>query len=83
MGERLSTRGVLGIVAEYAQILGVQLSPHDLRRTSAKLCRLPGGALERMQFLLGHASAQTTVCYLGGKQELQVAVNEKLGVGLP
>jgi hypothetical protein len=33
-----------------------------------------------IQFLLGHASVQTTERYLGGKQELQVAVNDKLGV---
>jgi hypothetical protein len=62
---------------------GLKLSPHDLRRTCAKLCRLSGGALEQIQFLLGHASVQTTERYLGGKQELQVAVNYKLGVGLP
>ncbi len=42
-----------------------------------------GGALEQIQFLLGHASVQTTERYLGGKQELQVAVNDKLGVGVP
>jgi integrase len=64
-------------------LLSLQLSPHDLRRTCAKLCRLSGGALEQIQFLLGHASVQTTERYLGGKQELQVAVNDKLGVGLP
>jgi hypothetical protein len=32
---------------------------------------------------LGHASVQTTERYLGGKQDLQVAVNDKLGLGLP
>jgi integrase len=81
--KKLSTTAVLGIVAEYAAHLSLQLSPHDLRRTCAKLCRLSGGALEQIQFLLGHASVQTTERYLGGKQELQVAVNDKLGVGLP
>jgi hypothetical protein len=30
-----------------------------------------------------HASVQTTERYLGGKQELQEAVNDKLGVGPP
>jgi hypothetical protein len=48
-----------------------------------KLCRLSGGALEQIQFLLGHASVQTTERYLGGKQELQVAVNDKLGWAIP
>jgi integrase len=81
VGERLSTTAVLGVVGEYAAELGLKLTPHDLRRTCAKLCRLSGGALEQIQFLLGHASVQTTERYLGGKQELQVAVNDKLRLG--
>jgi site-specific recombinase XerD len=44
------------------------LAPHDLRRTSARLCHLAGGELEQIQFLLGHASVQTTERYLGCKQ---------------
>ena len=81
VGEKLSTTAVLGIVAEYAAALGLELSPHDLHRTCAKLCRLSGGALEQIQFLLRHASVQTTERYLGEKQDLQVAVNDKVGVG--
>ncbi len=64
MGKGLSTTAILLIVAEYASLLSLQLSPHDLRRTCAKLCRLSGGALEQIQFLLGHASVQTTERYL-------------------
>jgi hypothetical protein len=47
VGEKLSTTAVLGIVAEYAADLGLQLLRHDLRRTCAKLCPLSGGALEQ------------------------------------
>ena len=43
------------------------LTPHDLRRTCAKLCRKAGGDLEQIQLLLGHASIQTTEPYLGTK----------------
>ena len=46
------------------------LTPHDLRRTCAKLCRKAGGELEQIQLLLGHASIQTTERYLGTKQDL-------------
>src|SRR5689334_24498226 len=36
------------------------LAPHDLRRTCARLSHLAGGELEQIQFLLRHASVQTT-----------------------
>jgi integrase len=45
-----------------------KLSPHDLRRTCAKLCRKAGGDLEQIQMLLGHASILTTERYLGTDQ---------------
>ncbi len=51
-----------------------ELTPHDLRRTCAKLCRKAGGDLEQIQLLLGHASIQTTERYLGTKQDLVQAV---------
>jgi len=56
------------------------LAPHDLRRTCARLCHLAGGELGQIQFLLGHASVQTTECYLGCKQRLSQAVNDNLGL---
>ena len=54
------------------------LAPHDLRRTCARLCHLAGGELEQIQFLLGHASVETTERYLGCKQKLREAVNDLL-----
>ncbi len=39
-----------------------------------------GGELEQIQFLLGHVSVQTTERYLGCKQRLREAVNDKLGL---
>ena len=57
-----------------------KLAPHDLRRTCARLCHLSGGELDQIQFLLGHASIQTTERYLGCKQKLRYAVNDTLGI---
>src|SRR4051812_44714763 len=51
-------------------------APHDLRRTCAKLCHSNGGEIEQIQFLLGHASIQTTERYLGCKQNLGHPVND-------
>jgi site-specific recombinase XerD len=48
-----------------------KLAPHDLRRTSARLCHLAGGELDQIKFLLGHVSLQTTERYLGCKQKLR------------
>jgi site-specific recombinase XerD len=36
--------------------------------------------LEQIQFLLGHVSIQTTERYLGGKQRIRSAVNDRIGI---
>jgi site-specific recombinase XerD len=78
----LSERMIWHIVTKYARQSGLvnQLAPHDMRRTCAKLCRESGGDLEQIQFLLGHASIQTTERYLGSRQNLKEAVNDRLGL---
>ena len=57
-----------------------RVAPHDLRRTCAHLCHQAGGELEQIQFLLGHVSVQTTERYLGCKQRLRNAVNDRIGL---
>ena len=52
-------------VAKHAGALGIDVAPHDLRRTYAKLARSAGGELEQIQLTLGHASLSTTQKYLG------------------
>ena len=69
------------VVKEAATRAGIEkLAPHDLRRTCARLCHLGSGELDQIQFLLGHVSIQTTERYLGCKQRLSRAVNDKLGI---
>lgn len=78
---RLSEDAVWYVVRRHAARIGKpKLAPHDLRRTCAKLCRLSGGELEQIQFLLGHASIQTTERYLGARQNLAQAVNDQLPI---
>jgi integrase len=48
--------------------------------TCAKLCRKNGGDLEQIKFLLGHSSIQTTELYLGSEQDIEIAVNDNLGL---
>lgn len=80
-GTRMTEKVVWHVVKEYARRLGVcRLAPHDLRRSCARLCRDSGGELDQIQFLLGHVSVQTTEKYLGCKQRLREAVNDRLGI---
>jgi integrase len=58
------------------------LAPHDLRRTCARLCHDCSGELEQIRFLLGHASVQTTERYIGSKQKLQNAVNDRFEISV-
>ena len=80
-GTGVAERAVCHVVTDCAKRAGIEnLAPHDLRRTCARLCRDAGGELDQIQFLLGHASVQTTEKYLGCKQRLQNAVNDQIGI---
>ena len=80
-GEGLTEKAVWHIVREAANRVGVaKLAPHDLRRTCARLCHASGGELEQIQFLLGHVSVQTTERYLGCKQRIHSAANDRIGI---
>jgi integrase len=82
-GDKLSERSVWQMLKKYAAAAGIpNLAPHDLRRTTAKLCRAAGGELEQIQLLLGHASVQTTERYLGTKQDLVHAPNDAIKLKL-
>ena len=80
-GEGITEKAVWHIVKESAKTVGIaKLAPHDLRRTCARLCHASGGELEQIQFLLGHISVQTTERYLGCKQRIRSAVNDRIGI---
>jgi site-specific recombinase XerD len=79
-GEGMTERVVWHVVKQYAAELGLaRIAPHDLRRSCARLCHA-GGEMEQIQFLLGHVSVQTTEKYLGSKQRLHGAVNDRIGI---
>ena len=81
-GEGISQNVVWYVVKECCERAGLlHIAPHDLRRTCAKLCHTNGGEIEQIQFLLGHASVQTTERYLGCKQNLGQPVNDLFQLG--
>src|SRR5271156_6602712 len=79
--DTLSDWAVWSVVEQSSKQIGIErFGAHDLRRTCAKLCRKSGGDLEQIKFLLGHSSIQTTERYLGSEQDIEIAVNDNLGL---
>ena len=79
-GDTLSAQAVYLIVTERAKNIGLELAPHDVRRTFAKLAHKGKVPIEQIQLALGHESIQTTERYLGVEQDLLNALGEYLGV---
>ncbi len=80
-GAGITEKVIRHVVRKCAAVAGIaKLSPHDCRRTCARLCHAAGGELEQIQFLLGHVSVETTERYLGCKQKLRMAVNDHIGL---
>jgi integrase len=80
-GDGMCAKVLWDVVRAAATRAGIDtLAPHDLRRTCARLCHLAGGELDQIQFLRGHVSIQMTERYVGCKQRLRIAVNDRLGV---
>jgi integrase len=79
--DTMSDWAVWSVVEQSSKQIGIEhFGAHDLRRTCAKLCRKNGGDLEQIKFLLGHSSIQTTERYLGSEQDIEIAVNDNLGL---
>ena len=78
-GSGVTQNVVWYVVKNCAKRAGIEkLAPHDLRRSCARMCHAAGGEIEQIQFLLVHASVQTTERYIGCKQRLSQAVNDRI-----
>ncbi|KAA3664105.1 MAG: site-specific integrase [Chloroflexi bacterium] len=79
----LTTATIRRIVAEYGRFANLaprsgpnRLSPHDLRRTCARNAYDNGAPLPKIQKMLGHASIETTMRYIGSDDdETETAVD--------
>jgi integrase len=81
-GSALAVESIFHIVKSYGALMNVAISPHDLRRTFAKLAHRGRAALEQIQFSLGHQSIVTTEAYLGVRQDLSQAPCDFLGINV-
>ena len=79
-GSSMTPQAIFNIVADYAILLRLNVAPHDLRRTFAKLAHRGRAALEQIQLTLGHASIKTTELYLGIRQDLADAAISDLDI---
>lgn len=75
---KISGQAVWRVVETYAGALGLQVAPHDLRRTYAKLAHKGGAAIEQISLNLGHANIQTTERYLGVDLDLHNAPSDHI-----
>jgi site-specific recombinase XerD len=76
-GDSLTSQGIWRCVEKYSNV-----TPHDLRRTYAKLAHKGGAKLDQIQLSLGHASLMTTERYLGVQQNLEDAPCDYLHLDL-
>jgi Phage integrase family len=80
VGAGMSAPSIYAVVVEYAERLGVDFRPHDLRRTYGKLAHKGGAKIEQIQLSYGHASLTTSERYLGIEQDLEDAPCDHLGL---
>jgi len=81
-GPALTGEAIFQVVKSYGALANVTISPHNLRRTFAKLAHKGRAALEQIKFSLGHESVVTTEAYIGARQDLSHAPCDVLGIGV-
>ena len=80
VGDELGDWAIWSVVEQSSKQIGIEhFGAHDLRRTCAKLCRKNGGDLSKSNSCSGtRPSRPGTV--LGSEQEIEIAVNDNLGL---
>jgi len=80
--EGITSQAIFTAVKDAAYQAGLEVAPHDLRRTFAKLARKGGAELTQIQLTLGHASVAVTQKYIGEEQSLTDAPCDRLGLDI-
>ena len=73
---------VRDVVKMYARQCGFEISPHDLRRSYAKLALKNGAKIDQIQLNLGHHSLATTQVYLGNDLDLKNGPGDFLDINI-
>lgn len=80
--DHISPETVREVVKMHAKMCGFKITPHDLRRTYAKLALKNGAKIEQIQLNLGHQSLATTQVYLGTDLDLQHGPGDFLDISI-
>ena len=80
--EQISVETVRDVVKKYSRVCGLLVSPHDLRRTYAKLALKNGAKIDQIQLNLGHESLATTQVYLGTELDLKHGPGDYLPINI-
>lgn len=78
--ERMTTQNVYKIVQTYSKSIGIEVTPHDLRRSFARLAEESGANLYQISLSLGHADSKTTMLYLGGNQSFTESPGQRISL---
>ncbi len=62
---KITAQSIYRIVVESGKKIGLDIVPHDLRRSNARFLRDEGAEIEDIQHLLGHSETGTTDKYIG------------------
>ncbi len=82
VSDHISSQAIFDLVKQYGEACGLNIAPHDLRRTGAKLAHKAGAPIEQIQLMLGHSSVKTTELYLGVQQDLADAPCDKFSLNM-
>jgi site-specific recombinase XerD len=78
--DSISSESVGVVVKIYSRQCGFSISPHDLRRTYAKLAFKNGAKIDQIQLNLGHESLATTQVYLGTELDFKKGPGDFLNI---
>ena len=80
--DHIASETVMYVVKKNANLCGFKISPHDLRRTYAKLAFKNGAKIDQIQLNLGHQSLATTQVYLGTELDLMNGPGDFLDINI-
>ncbi len=80
--DHICSETVRDVVKMNALQCGFVISPHDLRRTYAKLAHKNGAKIDQIQLNLGHHSLATTQVYLGTDLDLKNGPGDFLDINI-